>query len=132
MPSALTASWVTLAVTVPPPGSVRTTIDDTAPFSTRATVPASWLRADNFQPAKSLTSTTSEALTRAIASTPFFTRRLAAEAVEIAATISRLPLTFSVTCVVAVPFCTAVTVPANWLRALVFIESLLRMVASCG
>lgn len=44
---ASTPSWVTLAVMADPPGKVSTTSDEIAPFSTRETVPASWLRADS-------------------------------------------------------------------------------------
>ena len=51
----------------------------------RDTVPASWLRADSCQPAKSLTSTTAEALISASASLPFFSfRRCAAALVSVA------------------------------------------------
>jgi hypothetical protein len=90
----------------------------------RDTVPASWLRAESCQPAKSVTSTTAEALISAIASLPFLSlSRWAASAVMVAVIVVAA-LQAMLTWAETGPSSTAPTVPANWLRAVVFMDIL--------
>ena len=90
----------------------------------RETVPASWLRAESCQPAKSVTSTTAEALISAMASLPFLSlSRRAASDVIVAVIVSPL-FSLSITWAETGPSSTAPTTPANWLRAVVFMDIL--------
>ncbi len=120
-PSCSALSRVMMAAMVPPPGSVMLTSVLTAPGCKRATVPASWLRAEKRAPAASVTTMTDEALTSANAAAPTCKPRLSQLSRVMVATMCWPPMISSTTSSLTAPRCKAVTVPLNWLRALVCI-----------